>query len=65
MVLKVTCSNCISHNLTKHISDGLDVEIEMIILKIYFLVRLISNSLFVLDIETFGDQNELSTNHLS
>lgn len=34
-VLKANCSNHILHNATKHASDGLDVDIEMIILKIY------------------------------
>jgi hypothetical protein len=39
-LLKAKCSNHILHNATEHASDGLDLNIEMIILKIYghFLV---------------------------
>jgi hypothetical protein len=33
-VLKENCSNHVLHNATKHASHGLDVDTEMIILKI-------------------------------
>jgi hypothetical protein len=34
-LLKSNCKNHILHTATKHASDGSDVDIEMVILKIY------------------------------
>jgi hypothetical protein len=51
-VLKANCSNHILHNATKHASDGLDVDIEMIILrnKQIYVPNLIKTLGFVLSI---------------